>query len=144
MITPMTRGMLVLLVGVSWAFASVFAQQAAGGDEHWDPQFGTNGLNDAGFAIALSSSGDVYVGGRFTMAGGSPASHVARWDGTTWHPLGRGVNDDVGAIAVSSSNEVYVGGFFDEAGGSPANNIAHYDGASWDAMAGGAIATWWM
>ena len=111
---------------------------ASGGDEHWDPQFGTNGLNDAGFAIEVSSSGDVYVGGRFTMAGGVPASRIARWDGTTWHALGSGVNDDVVAIGVSSSDDVYVGGFFSQAGGNPAERIAHFDGATWDPMDGGA------
>ena len=98
----------------------------------------TNGLNDAGLALDISSSGDVYVGGRFTMAGGVPASHVARWDGVAWHPLESGVNGDVEALTVASSGDVYAGGFFDEAGGSPAGYVAHFDGTSWHSMNGGA------
>ena len=103
MVTQAIRGVLVPLVGVSWAFASAFAQQAAGGDEHWDPEFGANGLNEAGLAIEVSSSGDVYVGARFTTAGGVAASHVARWDGRARRPLGSGVNGGVETLAVAVS-----------------------------------------
>src|SRR5690606_33501781 len=36
---------------------------------------------------ALAARGpDLFVGGRFfSLADGSPANHIARWDGTTWH-----------------------------------------------------------
>jgi len=79
-------------------------------------------------AIAVSGS-DVYVGGDFAQAGGSPFNGIARWDGSSWYPLGSGVNNDVSALAVSGS-DVYVGEGFTEAGGSPANGIARWDGSS--------------
>ncbi|MCS7290653.1 MAG: hypothetical protein NZ699_16145 [Roseiflexus sp.] len=59
----------------------------------------------------------MYVGGKFTNAGGVPnTSRIARWDGAQWRPLGGGVNSTVYALAVSGSN-VYVGGKFTNAGG---------------------------
>ncbi|HRY61589.1 MAG TPA: FlgD immunoglobulin-like domain containing protein, partial [Candidatus Fermentibacter sp.] len=76
-------------------------------------------------AIAVSGS-DLYVGGEFTQAGGIPANHFARWDGSSWSALGGGVNDFVYAIVVSGS-DVYAGGRFTEAGGNLANNIARWD-----------------
>jgi len=74
--------------------------------------------------IAVSGT-DVYVGGDFTQAGGSPANNIARWDGSSWHPLGTGVNERVYAIGVSGT-DLYVGGEFTEAGGSPASYIARW------------------
>ncbi len=42
----------------------------------------------------------LYAGGGFTTAGGAPASHIAKWDGTTWATLGSGMNGIVYAFAV--------------------------------------------
>ncbi|MGQ9927994.1 MAG: hypothetical protein ACUVS4_14120, partial [Chloroflexaceae bacterium] len=88
--------------------------------------------------IIVVSGSNVYVGGRFTNAGGNPnANYIARWDGAQWHALGSGVNTAVSAIAVSGSN-VYVGGRFTNAGGNPnADYIARWDGAQWHALGSG-------
>jgi trimeric autotransporter adhesin len=86
---------------------------------------------------ALAASGpNTYVGGEFTTADGSPANHIAKWDGTNWSGLGPGVNGAVYAVAISDSN-VYVGGYFTLAGGIAANNIARWDGASWSNLDSG-------
>ncbi len=55
----------------------------------------------------------LYVAGDFQNAGGSPASHVARWDGAQWSPLGSGVGAPVHALAVfddGSGPALYAGG----------------------------------
>src|SRR5205823_4896576 len=49
----------------------------------------TTGMNATVYAIAISGS-DVYAGGSFTTAGGVPANHIARWDGSAWSALGSG------------------------------------------------------
>jgi trimeric autotransporter adhesin len=93
-----------------------------------------NGVNDTVLDIAVSGK-DVYVGGSFTEAGGESASHVARWDGNRWHPLGAGLNDRVEALAVSG-DDVYAGGFFSRAGGEPARHVARWDGSQWHPLRG--------
>ena len=77
--------------------------------------------------IAIDSSGNVYVGGKFT----APASNIAVWMPSspgTWYALGTGVTGgtlpEVNHIAINSSGNVYVGGTFDTAGGIIVNNIA--------------------
>ncbi|HEX5031039.1 MAG TPA: hypothetical protein VFY90_11905 [Tepidiformaceae bacterium] len=47
------------------------------------------GLNSTGSVLALTADATTLVaGGEFLSAGGVPAVNVARWNGTTWSPLG--------------------------------------------------------
>jgi len=62
--------------------------------------------------------GDLIAGGQFTTAGGQPANYIARWNGSSWAPLGPGLNDAVIALFVHN-NELLVGGRFTAAGGQP-------------------------
>ena len=42
--------------------------------------------------LALAVSGpDLYAGGYFTMADGTNANYIAKWDGSSWLPLGSGM-----------------------------------------------------
>ncbi|MFH2142320.1 MAG: hypothetical protein ABIJ97_07865 [Bacteroidota bacterium] len=41
------------------------------------------------------NNGDLYVGGVFTYAGGVPAPHMARWDGTEWCGFGGNFNNNI-------------------------------------------------
>lgn len=89
-------------------------------------------------AIAISGT-DIYVGGEFTTAGGSPANRIARWNGTQWSPLGVGVGDSilngVNEIAVLGDT-LMVGGSFPTAGGTVAKNIATWSTSAWTAFNG--------
>ncbi len=86
-------------------------------------------------ALAVSGS-DLYAGGYFTNAGGIAAHCIAKWDGSSWLPLGSGMGGDVYALAVAGSN-LYVGGRFTTAGGSAATNIAKWNGSNWSALGSG-------
>ena len=108
--------------------------------------------NSSGIIHGLAVyNGDLYVCGDFDIAGGMPASNIAKWDGTTWSVLSIGIPsftvlgpyDTVGthisSLAVYN-NELYVSGSFASAGGIPAADIAKWNGSSWSAVGAG-IAT---
>ncbi len=87
-------------------------------------------------AAVADSSGNLYIGGDFTLVGEVIANRIAKWDGSHWSPLGSGMDGSVYALAVSGS-EVYAGGFFTTAGGRAANYIAKWNGSSWSALGSG-------
>jgi trimeric autotransporter adhesin len=76
----------------------------------------------------------LYVTGNFTSAGGSPASGVARWNGTSWSPLGIGIGNSGLAIRAyddGSGPALFFGGTFSTAGGVAAVGIAKYQAGVW-------------
>ncbi len=100
------------------------------------------GVFDDGTGPAL------YAGGRFDLAGGVAASNIAKWDGSTWTPLGGGLSGAsaglVRALAVhddGSGPALFVGGGFATAGGLAASNIAKWNGSSW-APLGSGVSAW--
>lgn len=97
---------------------------------------GVPGANGTVNAIAVDDSGNLYIGGTFTVVGALTFNRIAKWDGNTWSPLGSGMNSPVNAIVVDGTN-VYVGGYFLTAGGVSANRIARWDGVSWSALGDG-------
>ena len=90
-------------------------------------------------SLAVSGT-DVYVGGSFATVGEDTVNSIARWDGTSWHALGKGVGgDDYTYVAslVMSDHNLYAGGYFVTAGGGTVNNIARWDGNAWHALENG-------
>jgi len=85
----------------------------------------------------------LYVGGSFLTAGGVQANNIARWNGSTWSPLGSGIDVGtlgppqgvmaLGVFADSAGPALYAGGRFVAAGGVPAHHLARWDGVSWSA-----------
>src|SRR6185436_11894083 len=75
----------------------------------------------------------------FTAGGGSfeiPLNSVARYDGSTWNPLGLGIGDSayvpfVYSSCADSSGSIYFGGDFDRAGGGKVSNISMWGGDAW-------------
>jgi hypothetical protein len=86
-----------------------------------------SGTNQEVLALTVFNDGSgpaLYVGGYFTMAGGVAASHIAKWDGTSWLALGTGVGGpytSVLALAAFDDGsdgdaDLYAGGDFITAG----------------------------
>ncbi len=96
-----------------------------------------SGVDSTVSTIAISSNGDVYAGGDFTVAGSVTAYYIAKWNGTTWSALGSGMNYSVRSIAISGNGDVYAGGDFTLAGEVSANYIAKWNGSTWSAMGSG-------
>jgi hypothetical protein len=105
-------------------------------DDNWISLGTSPGVNSSVLASVVDASGNLYVGGVFTQAGGLPANFIAKWNGSSWSALGSGLNDYVDALAVSGSN-VYAGGGFTTAGGTAAKYVAKWDGSSWPALGSG-------
>ena len=79
----------------------------------------------------------LFVGGHFEMIDGVEANHVAKWDGTSWSPLGTGLDDtvlDLVGYDDGTGPALYVVGFFEQAGGMPAEWIAKWDGTQWSSL----------
>ncbi len=80
-------------------------------------------------------NGELIAGGVFTTAGGAAANRIARWDGTSWAPLGSGMGHDSSDAWVSAlmvhDGELVAGGRFTTAGGTAANRIAEWNGTRW-------------
>ena len=71
----------------------------------------------------------LYAGGQFTVAGGQPASNIARWNGASWTALGSGTDGRVVELVVldrGTGPALYAGGNFINAGGTQVNHVARW------------------
>ncbi|HEX7905106.1 MAG TPA: T9SS type A sorting domain-containing protein [Chitinophagaceae bacterium] len=108
----------------------------------WSELGGLNGLNANGSiqTIALDGSGNVYAAGSFTTINIFVA-YVAKWNGTSWSPLGPTENtgalnaDAIGKIAVVNPNLIYVYGSGITAGGG-FGALGKWDGTTWTRIGG--------
>jgi len=92
---------------------------------HWkDVGGGIDAGNFAHVNQLIVWRGDLYAAGAFLEAQGAPGNCIARWDGSSWHPLGDGVHNYGGGEAdiqkmTIHNGELCVAGFFNHAGGVP-------------------------
>lgn len=106
-------------------FCSFPLQSAA---QNWS-SFPNGGANDWVYASCIYN-GELIVAGKFTSIGGVSANRIAKWNGSTWAPLGSGVNGKVWALTVYDG-DLYVGGEFTMAGGITMDFIAKWNGSIW-------------
>src|SRR5690606_36647552 len=99
-------------------------------------------------SLDSAPAGGVYVIGSFEFAGGASAMNIARWDGTSFNPLGDGLTRRPGEFLPSwgsaavlfddgAGSSLFVAGHFALAGQTDALNIARWDGQQWHAVGGG-------
>lgn len=117
----------------------------------WDQTIGmpgleeTDGVGVVGRALTVFDDGNgkaLYAGGIFLTAGGQTVDGIARWDGTSWHTVGRGVKgfSRIYTLIVFDDGDgeaLYAAGSFTHAGGVSANAVAKWDGMSWSALGDG-------
>jgi hypothetical protein len=110
-------------------------------DANWVSMGGVPGTDGTVSAAVTDGSGNLYIGGYFTVVGNTIANYIAEWNGSSWSALGSGMSGgeyetSVSALAVSGST-LYAGGSFTTAGGIAATNIAQWNGSSWSALGSG-------
>jgi hypothetical protein len=97
------------------------------------------------YALAVYDDGTgpaLYAGGSFTGIGGVSANYIAKWDGSTWSPLGTGVDAYVYALTTYNDGTgpaLFVGGTFTSVGGVQAHGLAKWNGTTWSVIPGAAI-----
>ena len=135
-ITPSAITCVLLLAFGTNAFAQCGA--------FWQTDVGNPGPNSTVWSLLAvdepSAVGPaVYAGGQFSSAGGVTAKNIARWDGTTWAPLGTGAENGGVVYSMAVADGVlYVGGAFGNMGGiTGTKRIAQWDGATWSDVGGG-------
>ena len=87
----------------------------------------------------------LYVAGNYSDIGGvGGPDHIAKWDGTTYTPVGGTIGGavplivlDIHVADLGDGEKLYAGGRFLTIDGVPANNIAAWDGTSWSALGDG-------
>ena len=90
----------------------------------WTP-LGT-GTNGNVTVVRALANGDVLFAGDFTVAGGTPMSHVAIWNGTNYVALGAGLLGTVNC-AVEFNGNIYLGGAMLNGW----SDLAMWNGSSW-------------
>lgn len=86
----------------------------------------------------------LFLAGGFTSVGGIPANGIARWNGSTWSPVGAGVSggtssqgDALEVFDDGTGPALYLSGLFTAIGSLSVNHIARWDGQSWSALGQG-------
>ncbi|WP_299434993.1 PQQ-dependent sugar dehydrogenase [uncultured Maribacter sp.] len=101
--------------------------------EGWK-SLGGDGPNGKVKTIAITRTGDLYIGGEFSSIDGVSVQNIAFWNGSNWSSLNSGINGPVSKIVVDSKGNVYAGGTFETAGGKLVNNIAVWKENKWEGL----------
>ena len=101
---------------------------------------GLDGAEPPGIAYCSALAiynGDLIAGGKFQTAGGTTATNIARWNGTSWSPMGAGVGNPLAILGGVSAQRVHNTMCYHTSGISAgwrtpaASNIVQYNGTSY-------------
>ncbi|MEW6158168.1 MAG: hypothetical protein AB1813_12090 [Verrucomicrobiota bacterium] len=100
---------------------------------------GMEGQFTIGFPVVNALTflgGELWAGGRFTMAGGVPVHQIAKWNGNTWSDGSQGLGDfgNIVYSLVVSGGALYAGGGFFSGQSFLSGCVARWDGSSWSAV----------
>lgn len=103
-------------------------------DVYWSNRYGPPGFEGLVTRVG-TGQGDLIVGGSFMAYDGQPAGGVARWNGTTWQPVGSGVNTNIYTTRnpwhPDPVGPARRGRHVRLAGGQRAVNVATWNGSAW-------------
>jgi hypothetical protein len=112
-------------------------------DQDWVSMndYGVAGTNGPVRALIMDKDSNLYIAGKFTVAGKIVANNIVKWDGIKWTALGSGCNGMVYALAIDSNGALYAGGEFSVAGGNDVKYVAKWNGTAWSALGAGLNST---
>jgi len=102
-----------------------------------DTVTGITGANAQVLTMTVDLTGNLWIGGNFSQAGGKTALFISKWNGSTWFGFNVNTFNAVPySMTVDNLNNLYVGGSFTQVlqQGYPAftaNYIAKYSGGVW-------------
>ena len=67
-------------------------------------------------AAVVDESGNLYIGGDFTLAGNVLANRIAKWNGSSWAPLGSGMKQQCVCAGRVRQQQCVCGGQLHECG----------------------------
>ena len=89
-----------------------------------------------GLAVHDDGTGEaLYATGSFDSAGGTQAAGIARWDGSSWSPVGSGIVGQgfkMTSYDDGHGSHLYLGGKFTI--GATISNLARWDGTQWESV----------
>ncbi len=96
----------------------------------------------SGSVYAMTEYNDeLYAGGTFKTAGGKIVNSIAKWNGTSWYPLGNASLDGIVLDMAVNNGLLYIVGGFTIAGMETLNNIAAWNGSAWQSVGDGTNGT---
>ncbi len=106
-------------------------------NSRWSNAFTVPGVVD-GWVYAMTTDGtNLYVGGDFSVIGGTIANNVIKWNGDKWTSIGEGSENGITGHVSSLAyvdGKLFVGGMMRKAGSKSVNGVAYWDGISWNAL----------
>jgi hypothetical protein len=98
-----TSGTLVVVVNDAVAVYPVRIDPTFS-DANWISMGGTLGAHGYVYSSVVDASGNLYIGGDFTVVGGRKANFIAQWNGSSWSPLGSGMGGITEAFMFALGN----------------------------------------
>jgi len=95
-------------------------------------------LDDAIHGFDMAASGELAIGGQFTLVDSFPALNLAIRSAKEWTSPGTGFAGTLRAATVDKDGGIVVGGLFSGVDGRKMSNIARYHDGKWQPMGGGA------
>lgn len=130
------KKLLAIPLFIFFTFNICYAQQ-------WD-SLGHGVTGGAGGEWGVSTltpyKGNIFVGGKFGLAGGFDALNIAEWNGVNWVNIDSGSTKPIFAYIAASciyDSVLYVGGQFDSISNKALASIASWNGVNWNPLGSG-------
>ena len=95
-----------IVLSITLILSLVLSPLVAGAitDDHWASMGTLTGANHGISTLAADASGDLYVGGAFSIIQDLPVRGLAKWNGEVWMPMDAGLQDHARVNSIAIGN----------------------------------------